>query len=153
MTADTLENKIAEKFVSIISKLRNIILKQMLQNCAPSFKILIMICMDIMEKEKISFHMNFNEQNITNQVLCYLGVPGRIRSVSNSSCANESYGLMNYNLGISNTHNTDNQKRINFYNFLDTIDNLLSLPDVGQQLRLIEELALQCEQEYKANND
>jgi hypothetical protein len=148
MTNKELKNKIAEKFVSIMRKLRNIVMGKLMQNCSPYFKTLVMACMKMMEKEEINFTMSSEEQQATNDMFYYLGVPDRIRLIPNFSDGREDHRRINDNLNVPE----NNPKLENIYNLLNTIDNLLDAKDIYGNLKLIEELSLQIERE-ETNND
>jgi hypothetical protein len=148
MTNKELKNKIAEKFVSIMRKLRHIVMGQLMQNCLPYFKTLIMACMKMMEKEEINFTMSSEERQATNDMFYYLGVPDRIRLIPNFSDGREDHRQINDNLNVPE----NNPKLENIYNLLNTIDNLLDAKDIYGNLKLIEELSLQIERE-ETNND
>lgn len=154
MTNEELKKKIAEKFVSIMRKLRNIVAGYFTQNCSPYFKTLIMACMKMLEKEEINFSMEPDEREATNNMFYYLGVPDRIRLVPNFSDGREDLWQINDNLRMLKTYNKDNQKLENLYNLLDTIDNLLDAKDICDKLELIGEVTQQLENEYKdSKND
>jgi hypothetical protein len=148
MTNKELKNKIAEKFVSIMRKLRHIVMGKLMQNCSPYFKTLVMACMKMMEKEEINFTMSSEERQATNDMFYYLGVPARIRLIPNFSDGREDHRQINDNLKVPE----NNPKLENIYNLLNTIDNLLDAKDIYGNLKLIEELSLQIERE-ETNND
>lgn len=145
MTNEELENKIAEKFVSIMRKIRNLVVGHLIQNCSPYFKTLIMACMKMMDEEKINFTMSSEERQATNDMFCYLGVPDRIRLVPNFSDKTPLQKQMEYNIRMLK----DNQKLEKLYNLLDRIDNLLDVEDIYDKLKTIGELAQQIDNEYK----
>lgn len=142
MTNEALENRIAEKFVSIMRKLRNLAVGHLMQNCSPYFKTLIMACMKMMDEEKINFTMSLEDRQATNDMFCYLGVPDRIRVVPSASAG--------YPLQTESYIRTlkDNQKLQRIYNLLDMVDNLLDAKDICDKLQTFKELSQQIENEY-----
>lgn len=148
MTNEELENKIAEKFVSIMRKLRNLVVGHLSQNCSPCFKIVVMACMKMMDEEKINFPMSSEERQATNDMLLKLNVPDRIRLVPNFSGGNETLRQLNVNLKMLK----NNQKLVNFYNLLDMVDTLLDAKDIYDKLETLNELSLKIEQECNQGN-
>lgn len=143
MTNEELENKIAEKFVSIMRKLRNLVVEHLTQNCPPCFKTVVMACMKMMDEEKINFTLSSKEQQATNEMFLKLNVPDGIRLVPNFSGSNET--LRQFNASLKMLKN--NQKLINFYNLLGMVDTLLDAKDIYDKLETLHELSLKIEQE------
>lgn len=143
MTNEELENKIAEKFVSIMRKLRNLVVGHLTQNCPPCFKAVIMACMKMMDEEKINFTMSPEEQQATNDMFLKLNVPDGIRLVPNFSGRNET--LRQFNASLKMLKN--NQKLVKFYNLLDMVDTLFDAKDIYDKLETLNELSLKIEQE------
>lgn len=148
MTNEELENKIAEKFVSIMRKLRNLVVGHLTQNCSPCFKIVVMACMKMMDEEKINFPMSSEERQATNEMFLKLNVPDRIRLVPNFSGGNETLRQLNASLKMLK----NNQKLVNFYNLLDMVDTLLGAKDIYDKLETLNELSLKIEQECNQGN-
>lgn len=142
MTNEELENKISEKFVSIMRKIRNLAAGYLTQACSPYFKALIMACMEMMDKEKINFTMFYEEQQAINRMFRYFGVPDRIRITSNTSGGSP---FQNTTIQLK-----DNKKLERLYNILNTIDSLLCVKDICDKLKTIEELTRQIEREYES---
>lgn len=143
MTNEELENKIAEKFVSIMRKLRNLVVGHLTQNCSPCFKTVVMACMKMMDEEKINFTMSPEEQRATNEMFLKLNVPDGIRLVPNFSAGGET--LRQLNASLKRLKN--NQQLISYYNLLDMIDTLLDAKDIYDKLETLNELTLKIEQE------
>lgn len=144
MTNKELENKIAEKFISIMRKLRNLAMGYLMENCSPYFKTLIMACMKMMQKEEINFKMSPEERQATNDMFRQFGVPDRIRLVSDFSDSSYFQMPMDYSLKKLK----DNQKLQRIYNLLDRLDNLLDAKDMCDKLQTFKELSQQIENEY-----
>ena len=144
MTNKELENKIAEKFISIMRKLRNLAKGYLMENCSPYFKTLIMACMKMMQKEEINFKMSPEERQATNDIFRQFGVPDRIRLVSDFSDSSYFQMPMDYSLKKLK----DNQKLQRIYNLLDRVDNLLDTKDMCDKLQTFKELSQQIENEY-----
>ncbi|MBE6455244.1 MAG: hypothetical protein E7014_02175 [Alphaproteobacteria bacterium] len=144
MTNKELENKIAEKFISIMRKLRNLAMGYLMENCSPYFKTLIMACMKMMQKEEINFKMSPEERQATNDMFRQFGVPDRIRLVSDFSDSSYFQMPMDYSLKKLK----DNQKLQRIYNLLDRVDNLLDAKDMCDKLQTFKELSQQIENEY-----
>lgn len=144
MTNKELENKIAEKFISIMRKLRNLAMGYLMENCSPYFKTLIMACMKMMQKEEINFKMSPEERQATNDMFRQFGVPDRIRLVSDFSDSSYFQMPMDYSLKKLK----DNQKLQRIYNLLDRVDNLLDAKDMYDKLQTFKELSQQIENEY-----
>lgn len=143
MTNEELEKKIAEKFVSIMRKLRNLVVGHLTQNCSPCFKTVVMACMKMMDEEKINFTMSPEEQRATNEMFLKLNVPDGIRLVPNFSAGGET--LRQLNASLKRLKN--NQQLISYYNLLDMIDTLLDAKDIYDKLETLNELTLKIEQE------
>lgn len=143
MTNEELENKIAEKFVSIMRKLRNLVVGYLTQNCPPCFKTVVMACMKMMDEEKINFTMSPKEQRATNEMFLKLNVPDGIRLVPNFSGGNETLRQLDASLKMLK----NNQQLVNYYNLLDMIDTLLDAKDIYDQLETLNELSLKIKQE------
>lgn len=144
MTNKELENKIAEKFISIMRKLRNLAMGYLMENCSPYFKTLIMACMKMMQKEEINFKMSPEERQATNDMFRQFGVPDRIRLVSDFSDSSYFQMPMDYSLKKLK----DNQKLQRIYTLLDRVDNLLDAKDMCDKLQTFKELSQQIENEY-----
>ncbi len=145
MTNKELKNKISEKFVSIMRKLRNIVAGYFMQNCSPYFKTLIMACMKMMEKEEINFSMTSDEREATNKMFRYIKVPDRFCLVSSSSNRSSCQKQEDKTVKMSK----DNQKLQKVYNLLDQVDTLLGAKDFYDKIQTISELTQQLEKEYK----
>ena len=133
MTNQELENKISEKFISIMRKLRNIIAGHLMQDCSPCFKALVMACMKMMDKEEINFTMSSEEQQATNDMFLKLNVPNGIRLVPNFSGGNETLRQLNDSLKMLK----DNQKLKKIYSLLDMVDTLLDAKDIYDKLETL----------------
>lgn len=150
MTNKELENKIAEKFVNIMRKIRNLAVGHLIQNCSPYFKTLIMVCMKMMEKEEINFSMKPDEREEINKMFRYVEVPDRFCLVSSSSNRSPFQKRMDKTVKMLK----DNQKLERIYNLLDKIDILLGAKDFYDKMQTIGELTYQLDNEYKdSNND
>lgn len=154
MTNKELENMIAEKFVSIMCKLRNIVMGTLMQNCSPYFKMLIMACLKMMDEEKINFQMAPDEQKATNDMFRYLDVPDRIRLLPENPNKGDFQRRIENTVEMLRTCRKDYWKLERIYNLLDKIDILLGAKDFYDKMQTIGELAQQLDNEYKdSKND
>ena len=151
MTNEELENKISEKFVSIMQKFCNFTVEHLIQNCSPYFKTFIMVCMKMMSKEKINFIMSSEEIQKTNKMFRYFKVPDNIYLIPESITTSFELQQLRQNIRQLEIQNKDNQKLERIYNMLDMIDNLLDAKDVLDKLQFFTEVAQQIECECSQN--
>lgn len=153
MTNKELENKIAEKFVSIMRKLCGFVVGHFIQDCSPYFKTLIMACVKMTTIEKIKIPMSSDECQTTNKMFRYFDIPEGIYIIGGKTYEDTIQKQFDENLKMLEVLNKDNRKLERIYNLLDKIDILLGAKDFYDKMQTIGELAQQLDNEYKENKN
>ena len=130
MTKQELEEKIKEKFLSILYKLSKFIMDDLTENFSPQFRYLISGCMEVMEREHLNFDIEEQARISYNNLFARIGSRCRITQIHNIR-------VIGYE---SRINNLDQLKKI--YNVFNEIDNLLSKLDKTKQfITIISDIA------------
>ena len=115
MTEQELQEKIKDKFLSILRKLAKFIVEDLTKNASPQFRYLISGCMEAMERYNLSFDMNGEQRETYNNLFAQIGSRCRINPKYNNN------GI------VYNTPYINNMNQLEkIYSAFEKIDNFLS---------------------------
>ncbi|MBR1778285.1 MAG: hypothetical protein IJ752_06855 [Alphaproteobacteria bacterium] len=127
MTNQELKERITEKFLSILHKLSKLIVDDLTKETFPQFRFLISGCMEIMERNNISFSMNKQQREFFNSL--FIGVGSRCRIAQRNSNGGIIYESYNDNI----------EQLVNDYNVLEQVDNFLSAIERTNKVLMIKD--------------